>query len=146
MSNDFNLTEVQSSTAPTIDDQPVDVDYPDGTVERVEPECDIFLATGPRESLEAPLEKTRTSRLEMVEETYSGHFDKQHIQQDLIDARAVFEAEYGYPDADVIIELAYFRTVGGKKTLCVQLRGAADEVRYLSQFFLHVDERLRNEF
>lgn len=143
MSNDFNLTEVQASTAPQIDETPID-DPVDGGV--IEPEYDIIVANGPRNALDTPLEETRVSRLEMVEDTYSGHFDKQHIQQDLADAHASFEAEYGYPGADVTVDLAYYRIVEGKKTLCVQLRGAADQVRYLSQFFLHVDERLRTEF
>lgn len=150
MSNDFTTPvttdEATTDHIPGIDHPTttVDVTYPDGATEEVEPEYDIITMCDPETELGVGLRETRVTRLELSEAT-AASFDKHHIQQDLGTAHGEFEAEYGYPNAAVCVELAYFRVIDGEKTLCVQLRGEEGDQHHLSQFALHVDEWLRTE-
>lgn len=148
MSNDININS--QSTEPDqpeigLDHPTVEVEYPDGGSETVDPDYDIIIANDPH-SLDADIGETRVTRLELTESNVDFTFDKQHIQHDVSDAVAVFESEYGYPLVDVCVETVYYRIVDDWRTLCVQLRGSKADRQKLSQLALHVDERLRTAY
>lgn len=154
MTNDFDLssgagTDTDTgSIAPYIDHPTVHVEYPDGDTEAVAPDYDLFLATNAPEELGVAFDETRVFRLEYTERAFGDpgdEFDKSQLQQDIGAAVGAFETEYGYPQTDVCVELAYFRTVGRYRELCIQLRGREGESSLLTQFGLHIDDHLQKD-
>lgn len=140
MSNEITIGESGTESPPTfgMDHPTVNVTYPDGAEEPVDPEYEIVVANT---MFDADLGETRVDRLELTD-TCEDHWK---IQQEIADARGAFEADYGYPALEELqVELVYFRTVGDEKTLCVQLRGPVDHRTQLSQLSMYVDERLRS--
>lgn len=145
MSNELDLTA--SSTDPEPDPDPtfgiahptVNVEYPDGKSETVSPDYDIILANS---FPDTEIGETRVNRLELTEA--ADDLDKSTIREAVAAARDEFRESCGQSTADRLnVELVYFRTVGGEKALCVQLRGPFGMRGPLSQLSSLVDEKLR---
>lgn len=143
MSNDIDLRDGSTGI-----ETEIDVEYPGGIVETVEPDYDMIVAQDPESELECPLDETRTCRLEYAEYRFKDRngIAKADVQEAIAAAWDSFLLEYGYEDADVCVEHVYIRTVGGEQALCVQLRGDADAQPTLSRFALTVDEMLLDRF
>lgn len=143
MSNEIELSPSGTETEPTfgISHPTVDVEMPDGQRETVEPDYDIISAHNPLDAKE--IGETLVSRLELSE-TAHGPFSKESVRENIATALEEFIDEYGPMHDRLRVELAYFRTVGDERSLCVQLRGPSDDREGISRLAMQVDERLRS--